>query len=142
MANPPKNPVDRFLSKVNKTESCWLWTGTTAGTKSCYGTFRVGTRSIDPKIYAHRFSYQTFVGVIPQGLEIDHLCRNSLCVRPDHLEPVTHEENSRRARWTECANGHDLTDDKNCCFDRLGRRRGCRICTNARSVKYYYAKKG
>jgi hypothetical protein len=82
---------DRLWSRVTKTDTCWLWTGscTTAG----YGT--VG-RGSDEWFYVHRLAYELLVGPIPDGLTIDHLCRVRHCVRPDHLEPVTRAENTRR----------------------------------------------
>lgn len=81
---------ERFLSKVNQ-QNCWLWTGakTTAG----YGEFQVNGVTV----YAHRWSYEHFVGQIPQELHIDHICFVRECVNPEHLEPVTIVENNRRA---------------------------------------------
>lgn len=87
---PPKPWEDRFWPRVNKTDTCWLWTGGTAGK---YGTFRMPGGI---KVYVHRFICEQVVGPIPEGLEIDHTCRVHLCVRPDHLEAVTHKENMRR----------------------------------------------
>ena len=85
-----------FLSKVSPepTSGCWLWTG---GLEEkgyavlCKPNWK-GHRA------AHRFSYETFVGPIPDGLQIDHKCRVRSCVNPDHLEPVTSAENNRRSR--------------------------------------------
>lgn len=69
---------------------CWLWTGKQH--KKGYGLIQVrGKRQ-----RAHRYVYEQLVGPIPEGLEIDHLCRNKPCVNPDHLEPVTLRENLRR----------------------------------------------
>lgn len=99
---------DRFWSKVDKTDDCWLWTGYIDG--QGYGQFhhdgRVG--------YAHRVAYEALVGPIPSGLHIDHLCRVTACVRPSHLEPVTQAENLRRqgAAITHCPQGHEYTGDK------------------------------
>ncbi len=73
-------------------DGCWVWTGYL----SPYGKFGVSGR----RPVAHRWSYEYHVGPIPDGLTIDHLCRNPSCVRPDHLEPVTLQENMRRARET------------------------------------------
>ena len=70
---------------------CWLWNGGKNG--SGYGTIYLpGTGSV----YAHRYFYEHFIGKIPAGLEIDHLCKTRECVNPGHLEAVTHEENMRR----------------------------------------------
>jgi hypothetical protein len=81
----------RFWAKVNKTGDCWLWT---AGLdKDGYGRFRVSPTRLAK---AHRFAYEVSVGPIPDGLEIDHLCFVRSCVRPQHLEAVTHDENLAR----------------------------------------------
>lgn len=90
----------RFISKVNVDGSgCWVWTGSKL--PKGYGRFWVSpSRGI---CYAHRFSYEVFVGPIPEGLCIDHLCRNTSCVNPTHLEAVSVGENVRRGRAGENA---------------------------------------
>lgn len=87
--------ADRFWYRVAVTPGCWLWTG--ALNWDGYGCFNAG-----PEISssAHRFAYRLLVGPVPDGLELDHLCRTRNCVNPDHLEPVTHAENVRRASLT------------------------------------------
>ncbi len=92
----------RFWGKVRKTDRCWLWTGSL---RHGYGSFRVRGRTI----LAHHF----LTGKPPAGLEFHHLCRERSCVRPDHLEAVTHAENVRRglsginmSSKTSCAQGH------------------------------------
>lgn len=82
----------RFWSYVDKSGDCWEWTG--GHHDHGYGAFYLNGH----KINAHRAAYQFTVGPIPDGLELDHLCVNPPCVNPDHLEPVTHAENLRRAR--------------------------------------------
>lgn len=82
---------DRFETFVDKTPTCWLWTGSL--TWDGYGLFRENNR----RTGAHRFAYEYHVGPIPAGLQLDHLCRVRNCVNPDHLEPVTASENTRRA---------------------------------------------
>lgn len=139
-------PIERFMAKVVKTETCWIWTGVTAGSNAKYGYFRVGTRSSDPKTPAHRFAYEHFVGPIPQGMTIDHVadrgCTTKLCVNPDHLEPVTNNENMRRARLKVCRAGlHDLTIPENILWDDEGRRRGCRVCPSGQGLHRYYRSK-
>lgn len=82
---------DRLLTGRTVTaDGCWLWAG--APGKNGYGRI-----SVENTVrYAHRVSYETFVGPIPQGLTIDHLCRVRMCINPGHLEPVTLAENTRR----------------------------------------------
>lgn len=81
---------ERFWRSFEKSDGCWEWTASkwTAG----YGRFFVGGR----RVAAHRVSYEIHVGPIPEGLQLDHLCRNHGCVNPYHLEPVTPGENQRR----------------------------------------------
>lgn len=84
----------RFWAKVDKGDrnGCWLWRGGTNG----LGYGHVGRNGRTE--YAHRVAYVLAGGEIPAGLVIDHLCRTTLCVRPDHLEPVTHAENHARGK--------------------------------------------
>src|SRR5688500_4996363 len=84
------DPAVLFWAKVDKTSTCWLWTG--ARHPLGYGHVRYGNRTSA----AHRVAWELINGPIPEGLTLDHLCRVPACVRPDHLEPVTHRENVRR----------------------------------------------
>ncbi|MEV6207028.1 HNH endonuclease [Kitasatospora sp. NPDC051914] len=91
----------RFWLKVDplNANGCTLWN---ASTRDAYGQFRLNGRMV----YAHRVSYEHLTGEpIPEGMDIDHVfargCRSTLCVRPEHLEIVTHHENVRRARAAE-----------------------------------------
>jgi len=86
-------PDVRFWARVEVTKTCWLWTGSRS--RDGYGKFEPAT-SVFYK--AHRFAYETVVGPIPEGLTLDHLCRVRRCVNPDHLEPVTNQENLLRGR--------------------------------------------
>lgn len=116
--------IARFLALVEKGGSgCWIWRG---GQVKGYPRYSYGL--------GHRYSYELFVGPIPDGLELDHLCRIPLCVNPAHLEPVTRAENQRRrsAAQTSCLRGHPF-DEANTYY-RNGNRRRCRICRNASSA--------
>lgn len=120
--------ADRFWAKVEKTDTCWLWTG--ALNSRGYGCFAVGGVSQ----LAHRVSYQALNGAIPDGLTIDHLCCVKHCVRPSHLEAVTLRENCQRyARTIErCRHcGAPLTSRKR--SDKRATQRHCQPCANRRA---------
>src|SRR3990167_906334 len=85
-----KTVWERFFNKVSRVGDCWEWTGNRSHRN--YGYFRFENKNCT----AHRASYRMFKGEVPSGLEIDHLCCNSPCVNPEHLEAVTKEENVRR----------------------------------------------
>ena len=131
-----KTPVERFWPKVAKSDACWEWT---AGLDSKgYGAFRLSTNK---RIVAHRFAYEILVGPIPEGLQLDHLCRNRRCVNPEHLEPVDNRTNTLRgegptaqhARKTHCCHGHEL-DAGNVRVSRAGARI-CLTCERVRSLR-------
>lgn len=126
---------ERFTSKVeiDPTTECWNWQGTTHGSPrggARYGRFWWRGRLEG----AHRFAYEHAVAPIPAGLQIDHLCRNTLCVNPAHLEPVTQRENILRgstvsginARKTHCNSGHEFTTENAYLYKGA---RLCRICS-------------
>lgn len=82
---------ERFWNRVEKTESCWNWTGHVS--KKGYGRSGIGHEWIKTRA-AHRASYEMKNGPLPGGLQIDHLCHNRRCVRPDHLRATTNKQNS------------------------------------------------
>jgi len=133
-----KGPLaDRLWARVEKTETCWLWTGK----PSTGGYGRIGTvgKKLAP---VHRVAYELLRGPVPDGLVLDHLCRVRHCVNPDHLEPVTQRENilrgegaaAKAARRTHCPAGHP--------YDRItstsGARR-CRQCERDGQYRRYWA---
>jgi hypothetical protein len=88
--------TERFWLRVgphDEAGACWLWHGTTSRGYGYFESYASGSRV---RMTAHRFAYEAFVGPIPVGLELDHLCRIRNCVNPAHMEPVTHAENMAR----------------------------------------------
>lgn len=133
MSGPkPKPAADRFAAKVLKGDDCWTWTGATQA--GGYGRF-MASSSPTVLVLAHRFAYEQAHGPIADGLTIDHLCRNTSCVNPAHLEPVTREENalraSRNAGKTHCDRGHEFTDANTYAAPSRPNVRCCRACRKA-----------
>jgi hypothetical protein len=147
MAGVGKPLIERFWAKVEITPSCWLWHGIVRSKTCPYGVIQVGGLH-SSMLLAHRLSYELMVGPIPEGLFLDHLCRNKLCVNPEHLEPVTNRENQMRgvgfvatnARKTHCVNGHEFTPDNIYRHPQRGSRL-CRKCIDIRKAKRIAAKK-
>lgn len=116
----------------NADGGCWEWTGA----KNALGYGRVRSETGDG-VYAHRAMFELVVGPIPAGLNLDHLCRNTRCVNPDHLEPVSQRENvlrgvgpfAQKARKTHCVRGHEFTAENTYMLD--ANRRNCRTCRNS-----------
>lgn len=134
-AIPIVTTSDRFLSKVERDPitECWNWAAAMSDTG--YGSFFDGAKTVG----AHVFSYRLHVRDIPDGLEIDHLCRNHRCVNPTHLQPVTRRVNVERGfgpsalnmRKTHCIHGHEFTAE-NTYTTRAGHRQ-CATCRTARN---------
>lgn len=157
----PKRPrpgIIRFLEKMQVSEYlfygdtlCWEWKGTKSPTTG-YGQFKPDGRRGAKLSSPHRFAYEYFIGPIPEGYEVDHLCGVRHCCNPLHLEAVTIQENRKRrdAKKTHCKNGHRLDGDNLAPVSELAaknrRKRICRICANERARQFikrnpgYYSK--
>lgn len=131
--------LERILVQCEWVEGCWEWRNST--TKG-YG--RIGIPNTQQRTWAtHRVVYDLVKG-LPEGMELDHLCRNPGCCFPDHLEPVTHAENVRRGaspsavhhRQTHCVNGHEFTPENTYWYRyAAGMRRYCKACNRERCAQ-------
>jgi hypothetical protein len=135
-----RHPRERFWEKVRKNGPvfstlgpCWLWIGGASKSNGgYYGRFKLPRQRKD--ISAHRWAWEEVNGPLTEGKTLDHLCRNTLCVNPDHLEPVTMRENILRgtntaanhARKTHCVNGHPFSGEN--LFITKNGQRMCRTC--------------
>ncbi len=132
--------LTRFLQRIQIDEKgCWVWAHSKSG--SGYGEFCVNN-----KVYStHCFIYEYYHGSINPNLEIDHLCRNQLCVNPLHLEQVTHQQNvlrgispaARGAKKTHCPQGHEYTPENTC----VSSGRHCLTCARVSCHNYYQKRK-
>ncbi len=147
---PRKPVIDRLMAKVSPepNSGCWLWEGA-VDPRTGYARITIETGRVEN---AHRSSYQLHVGPVPDGLQLDHLCRVRSCVNPDHLEPVTCAETLRRgagpvktkalkAAQTHCKRGHLLSGD-NVTHDKGNSARICIECRRLRGREKYYRAKG
>lgn len=133
--------TNRFWNKVNKTETCWVWT---AGKNADgYGYISESKNGVKRHFRAHRLAYEFSHGLIPVGLELDHLCRNRACVNPAHLEVVTSKINVLRGEGlaaknknkTHCPKGHEYTQENTYI---IANKRVCKICNRKRALQRYY----
>lgn len=134
--------LERFDAKWESepNRGCWLWTASKF--PKGYGQFRVGQRNMG----AHQFAFEHFKGPVPEGLEIDHLCRTRHCVNPYHLEAVTCQENllrgdtinAKNAAKTYCPQGHPYDEDNT--YHYRGTR-GCLRCRRFRAREWHRNRK-
>lgn len=138
LVETPEKQQARLLAKFNKCvvikegSECWGWSSITD--YQGYSILRLGTRI---QVRAARFSYTAFRGPIPDGMEIDHLCRNRACVNHAHLEAVDHATNLKRRTEakTHCVNGHEFTPS-NVRMNPGRNGRVCKECDRIRARKY------
>lgn len=131
----PRDPLTRILEHTNQSGDCWTWD--LQHDHNGYALVRLSNPRRTARV--HRVLYEFLVGPIPDGMELDHLCRNRGCVNPAHLEPVTHRENMLRgdtvaatnARATHCKHGHEFTAANT--YWRPDGDRDCRCCRADRS---------
>ena len=126
----------RLMSKVKiDKKGCWGWQG--ARFRKEYGDYaqiRIGRKNNSKCVKAHRVSYEHFVGKVLKGLELDHLCHNTLCINPEHLQPVTHSINMSRRKDSgllNCKYGH-LYSKKTTYIRSDNGRRECMVCRKVR----------
>lgn len=129
-----KTLEERFWGMVTPTGFCWEWRGSL---RDGYGKINVAGSRGGRIATAHRVAYEMLIGPIPEGMQIDHLCRNRACVNPDHLEPVSAQENMARGAWArrnKCRKGHLLTGDN--VRIRPDGARACRACDRISQARY------
>jgi len=136
--------MDRIWARTKQDGDCLVWTGT----KTCRGSDGYGRIKVAGKSkLAHRVVYELLIGPVPAGLTLDHLCRNRLCVKPAHLEPVSFRENCLRgvgvsaihARLKHCKHGHPFSPE-NTAYEEGGRYRRCIICKRETNRRGYLRK--
>jgi hypothetical protein len=139
LATPLKERFDAKW-KLDTRSGCWVWQAASKG--HGYGAIWVTSGTgVGQQMLAHRVGYELYIGPVPDGMQLDHRCRNRACVNPAHLEPVTCEQNLKRSprTWatrntakTHCPQGHEYTLD-NTRLDQNGGRY-CRACARAKAA--------
>jgi len=135
--------IERFEAKIDRTdEGCWIWTGaTTSSGPHGYGRFTTDrVDGVQQFVVAHRFAYEMWVGPIPDGMTLDHICSVTRCVNPAHLRPMTLRDNiligsgpaAINASKTTCIRGHDLSEALVQRRPNGGTFRQCRACRRVR----------
>lgn len=129
-----RTPQENFWRRVDKSGTCWLWTGyVDANGYGHVGQTKPNRPTPSQTKMVHRIAYELLVGTIPEGMHLDHLCRVTNCVNPDHLEPVTVRENVRRGihgvLTTHCSEGHELSG-RNVYVRPSDNSRRCVTCRN------------
>lgn len=134
---PEGTPLETHLKEnvAIDGKGCWVWQGSVI--PSGYGQMSWGGRIQ----YVHRLSYECFKGKVPDGLQLDHLCRNRACLNPEHLEPVTARINvlrgegitAQNAKKTHCPEGHEYAPDNLVSLRR--RERSCKLCALLRAYE-------
>lgn len=146
LPNTPGDILSRiYASDVYTLETpCWSYKGTP--NRCGYSRAKIGGK----EVLVHRLAYEHYVGLIPEGLEIDHLCRNRWCCNPAHLEPVSGKENKLRgetlnagnARKTHCPRGHPYSGSN--LRIKVGKKKTCRVCvacSREQASRRYYERK-
>lgn len=127
----PERFERQYIPEPNS--GCWLWIGVSNSQKGKLRYGYIGHKN--KKLSAHRYSYERFIDIIPEGLVLDHLCKITLCVNPNHLEAVTQKTNILRGETgkykrpikSHCLHGHEFTKE-NSYINKNTKR--CRKCAN------------
>ena len=140
---PLRSPIAKFFKRIEfQEQGCWNWLG--GKRAKGYGAFALSKHKM---VISHRFAYEYFVGPIPDGMQIHHLCGNTSCCNPLHLTPVTPRENvmlsngvtAQNARKTHCKRGHEFTPEN---IRWMKNGRACRECERLRMVSRELKRKG
>ncbi len=142
--------INKYLNKIKVINDCWIWQGAKSKMQYKNSVVYYGKIMFKSKTrQAHRLFYISFKGEIPKGLELDHLCRNTLCVNPEHLQAVTHSENMKRGKAhleivqrasliTHCPQKHEYTKENTYIFKN---QRRCKECNRQRAKLYQQNKR-